>query len=90
MKTFLVTVKSESFYYVEVKAESKEDAKDHFNYNLIDWSVPDHLDTDICEVEDMTMPQCPKCRGQLSMDNVSDGYMYQCPDCDEDFYAMEV
>lgn len=34
-------------------------------------------------------PECPKC-GQYLVPSTSEGYMWQCPDCDEDFTSEEI
>jgi len=51
MAKFLVSVKSVSYYTVEVEAENKDDARDNFNWNDIDWSDPYEIESDISEVE---------------------------------------
>lgn len=33
--------------------------------------------------------ECPKCKGKLSKSKIK-GYDYECPECNEDFYRIEV
>ena len=35
-------------------------------------------------------PQCPKCDSTLVLEEESDGYVFECQHCDEDFYGFEV
>ena len=50
MAKFYVTVKNISYYTVVVEAESRDDAVDNFNWNDIDWSDPEYMESDISEV----------------------------------------
>lgn len=34
-------------------------------------------------------PHCPKCDETLVQEEVSDGYVFECQQCDEDFYGFE-
>ena len=51
MGKFLVSIKSISYYSAEVEADSLDDARDFFDYKIVDFSKPDDIDTDIFEVE---------------------------------------
>lgn len=51
MAKFLVSIKSISYYSVEVEADSRDDARDFFDYKKVDFSNPDDIETDIFEVE---------------------------------------
>jgi len=51
MAKFYVTIKSSSYYTITVEADSKDDALTAFDWNDIDWSDPQHIESDISEVE---------------------------------------
>lgn len=36
------------------------------------------------------VPTCPKCDTTLAQEEVSEGYTFECKQCDEDFYEIEV
>lgn len=53
MAKFYVTVVSKSYYTVEVEAQSRNEAVANFNWDDIDWFSPEHIDSDIEDVEEI-------------------------------------
>jgi hypothetical protein len=53
MAKFYVTVVSKSYYTVEVEAQSRNEAVEKFNWDDIDWFSPEHIDSDIDNVEEI-------------------------------------
>lgn len=50
------------------------------------YAIPDELIPNQPKKE----PICPKCDNTLTQEEVSGGYMFECQQCDEDFYEFEV
>lgn len=77
--------------YVEAESqeEAKQKARDLYDKRRIDWYEDELLDLDPQPEEyPVDGVRCRRCGGRLFKSAVP-GYVYQCYECDEDFYSFE-
>lgn len=70
----------EEFFNLRYDDDTFSAMYDDTEEDFLAWAMEYETDADWRE-----MPDCPKCGGKLSNENVSEGYVYSCPACDEDF-----
>ena len=97
MAGYYVTMKVHNTYNVFVEARDEEEAKDKvmdlYYKGHVEDSCPGEGNIALTEVEKLPKPSevvHKRCHGNNLQWSPVLGYVYYCPDCDEDLYTVEV